>query len=262
MRRLVLWSAWSAALLLPAWAHGWGPNGHRVVGQIAQSHLSAHAAAQVREVLGHETLAQASTWADWIRSHPDWRHASPWHYVTIEDDETYESSSKNPAGDIVKAMERFRGVLQDDGAERQDRVEALRWLVHLVGDVHQPLHVGRGADRGGNLIEVRWFGEASNLHSVWDREMIASTDLSFTELAAFLDHPTSKQLTQWQATTPLDWVRESKALRPRVYDLGDKRLGYEYLFHNLPVVEERLLQAGVRLAGLLNSALAPSEAPE
>jgi hypothetical protein len=129
-------------------------------------------------------------------------------------------------------------------------------MVHFVGDVHQPLHVGRRADRGGNGVEVTWFRDQTNLHSVWDYLLIENERLSFSELAAFIDHPTLAELQAWQGSPVAEWVRESKAERERVYEIGDGKLGYAYAYENIPLVKRRLLQAGVRLAGLLNAIFA------
>lgn len=250
-------AAIALALVLPGTARAWGPNGHRVVGAIAENHLSEEALAAVRDLMGPESLARASTWADEIRSDPEWSRAAPWHYINIADDETLETTERNPRGDVLSAMERFERVLRDPEAPRQDRVEALRFLVHFVGDVHQPLHVGRSSDAGGNRILVLWFGEATDLHSLWDSGLIEARELSYTELVRFLDHPTPEQVADWQASGYRDWIAESFALRDEVYALGDRRLGYDYLRDKTPIVERRLLQAGVRLAGLLDSIFRP-----
>lgn len=239
----------------------WGPTGHRVVGRIAQNHLSPAAAAEVEALLGPRSLAQASTWADEIRSDPAWDHAAPWHYVSIGDDETYATSEKNPDGDILVALERFSATLADPEAPEKERRHALQWLVHLVGDLHQPLHVGRADDRGGNDILVLYFDEPANLHQVWDSRMIDSERLSFTEMARFLDHTTPEEVAATQQGTFLDWARESKALREEVYRLGDQRLSWSYLRDSMPIVRRRLLQAGLRLAGLLDELLAPEPTP-
>ncbi|HEX6901890.1 MAG TPA: S1/P1 nuclease [Thermoanaerobaculia bacterium] len=249
------------ALLLaaPAAANAWGPNGHRIVGRIAENHLTDEAARAVQCLLGPEGLAEAATWADEIRSDPAWRKADPWHYISIDDNETLETTARNPDGDVLEAMQRFEAVLRDPQAAPQAKREALRFLVHFVGDVHQPLHVGRRDDRGGNSIEVTWFSEKTNLHSVWDSHLIENEKLSFSDFAEFIDHPTLHELRTWQGATYAEWVRESKDLRARVYQIGDGKLSFQYAYRNMPTVKRRLLQAGVRLAGLLNSIFASSE---
>jgi hypothetical protein len=247
-------------LTAPASVLAWGPNGHRVVGRIAANHLTAAAAVAVASLIGPEGLDQASTWGDDIRNDPNWqpplKNPSPWHYISIDDQETLETTARDPDGDVLEAIERFSAVLRDPQATRPAKQEALRFLVHFVGDVHQPLHVGRRADRGGNTVEVTPFGEKTNLHSVWDSGLIESEKLSFSELAVFIDHPTLEELRTWQSAAPADWVGESKAVRDRVYKIGDGKLSYQYAFDHMPLIKRRLLQGGVRLAGLLNSIFA------
>lgn len=242
-------------ILGPSGAFAWGDLGHRVVGRIAQTHLSPEATRGVQELLGTETLAQASTWADFIRSDPDWRKADDWHWVTIPDGMTYEETEKNPRGDLIEALRRFEETLADDSRPVEERRHALRFLVHMLGDLHQPLHVGTGEDRGGNDEVVLWFDEAANLHSVWDTKILESEGLSFSELASFLMPASPEQLATWRQGTYLDWAEESRALRPLVYDLGNERLSWQYRHRALPVVHERLHQAGVRLAWVLNRVL-------
>ena len=249
------------ALLLsaPSSLFAWGSNGHRIVGRIAMNHLTDEAARAVECLLGPEGLDQASTWPDEIRSDPNWKKADPWHFLSIDDAETLETTARDPAGDVLEAIQRFTAVLRDPQATRESKQEALSFLVHIVGDIHQPLHVGRRADHGGNSVKVIWFKEESNLHTVWDSGMIDNERLSFSEFAAFIDHPTLQELQTWQNSAPADWANESKALRDRVYQIGDGKLSYEYVYRNIPLVKRRLLQGGVRLAGLLNSIFAQSE---
>lgn len=242
-------------------AAAWGPNGHRAVGQIAENHLTPEARAALEELMGPESLARAGTWADEIRSDPAWDHAAPWHYINVEDDETLETTRRSSRGDVLSAMETFEAVLRNPEAPREERIEALRFLVHFVADVHQPLHVGRGGDGGGNGVLVLWFDEPTNLHTLWDTHLVEHQALSFTELARFLDHPSPEEVAAWQDAGYEDWIAESFALRDRVYDLGDRRLGYRYAYHAVPVVERRLLQAGVRLAGLLDSIFRATSEP-
>ncbi len=125
-------------------------------------------------------------------------------------------------------------------------------LIHLVGDVHQPLHVGNGTDRGGNDVKVTYFWKSSNLHSVWDTGMIDGQNLSYTEYVAWIDHTSDAQITQWKNDDLMVWVKESISLRPQVYDLPEsKEINYRYNYNNIAAANERLLKAGVRLAGLL-----------
>lgn len=246
----------ASLLAAPTAAFAWGPNGHRIVGQIAANHLTDEAKRAVDCLIGPQSLAQASTWPDEIRSDPAWKRADPWHYISIDDEETLETTQRSPDGDVLEALLRFEGVLRDPLAAPQAKVEALKFFVHFVGDIHQPLHVGRRPDRGGNSIEVVWFKEATNLHSVWDSGLIENEQLSFTEFVSFIDHPTLEEIKTWQASTYTDWVRESRELRERVYKIGDGKLSYAYAYESIPVVKRRLLQAGVRLAGLLNTIFA------
>jgi nuclease S1 len=219
--------------------------------------MAPETARQVAALLGPERLAYVGTWADDIRSDPAWAKADSWHWVTIQPGQTYAESKKNPAGDVIEAIARFERILADTAAPRTERQQALKWLVHLVADVHQPLHVGRGDDRGGNEIVVLWFGEPSNLHSVWDSGLILRTELSSPELAEKADVATAEEAKAWQSSTALEWASESSALLDKVYTLGDRRLSFRYVFEQWPTVEKRIGQAGVRLAGLLDRLLGP-----
>ena len=242
-------------LLVPALAFSWGKTGHRVVGQIAENHLSPKAAKAVRELLGPDSLAEVSNWADEIRSDPSWKRADPWHYVNIPDGETYATMSKNPAGDVIVALKKFEATLRNPAAPKEERIQALKFMVHMIGDLHQPLHAGKRDDLGGNRVSVHWFRsvEATNLHTVWDDLLIEQEKLSFTEWTRFLDHPTAAEVKDWQATSYAGWMEESFKLRDRCYDFKPELpLSYEYVYKSMPIVKQRLLQAGVRLAGTLN----------
>jgi hypothetical protein len=253
-RRAFLTGLVLVAGLAPS-ASAWGPTGHRAVGRIAERHLTPRAARAVAELLGSEQLAYATTWADEIRSEPEWAKADPWHWVTISDGQTYDSAPRNPGGDVLEAIARFQSVLADRTAPKLERTQALKWLSHLVGDLHQPLHVGRGDDHGGNDVLVLWFGEPTNLHTVWDSKIIDGSQLSFSELADLVDHAGPEQVRAWQASGPRDWAVESQGLRSARYEMGDRRLSYRYVHDQWPTVQSRLLQAGVRLAGELNRML-------
>ncbi len=231
----------------------WGQIGHYITGEIAEHYLAGEAAIGVNRVLGNTSLAIASIWMDNIRSDPDYDHTHDWHWVTIPPGETYEEAEKNPNGDIIEALERKIGELKTGNLNEHEEREKLKMVIHMVGDIHQPLHVGTGEDRGGNDVRVRWMGENSNLHRVWDSDMINSFQLSYTELAREINHTTEEQIIKWQDSSVRDWAMESVSYRDCIYDLPDDRqIGWEYRYNNFDIVEKRLIQAGVRLAGVLN----------
>jgi len=239
----------------------WGPVGHRIVGQVAQKHLTTKTQSKVKELLGYETLAQVSNWPDFIKSDSNWRKASPWHYVSIPDGKTYSASKKNKKGDIVEAIARFTKILKDKKKSKKERAQALKFLVHFVGDIHQPLHVGHKHDKGGNAIKLTWFKKETNLHRIWDVDLISMQKLSYTEYTDFINHASKKEIMRWQKDDIQIWVKESMGLRKQVYDIvaNKKEYGkygeYKYNFKNIKTLNQRLLQAGIRLAGILNSAL-------
>lgn len=246
-------------LAVPGPAAAWGPLGHRITGQLAQEHISPRTREAIERILGVEDLAEASTWPDDMRSDPSpfWQvTANPWHYVTVPGTERYQHSHAPAEGDAVTALRRFERVLRDPVARREDKALALRFTVHIIGDLHQPLHAGHGgekADKGGNEFRVSWFRRETNLHSVWDSDLPGHKGLSYTEYAAWLKRRlTSAQLREWRQTDPVVWIAESTALRDRLYPESRAQLGYDYAYQQMPAVEQRLQMAGIRLAAYLD----------
>ena len=241
-------------LLLPTllFSNDWGKTGHRIVGEIAERQLTQEVKEMVYDILDGESLSSVSTWPDEMRSNPDFKSYDKWHYVNLPLDKEYPEIGHD-GDNIVRIIERATAILKSPTADKEMKKFYLKYLVHLVGDLHQPLHVGNGTDRGGNDVRVQWFGDGSNLHRVWDSEMIDSRQHDGRELADFSDDQLTEELIEeWQSTNWLDWAYESQALLPQVYDFEGDRMGYEYMFHNFETVELRILQAGVRLAGLIN----------
>lgn len=232
---------------------GWGLTGHRTVGEIATGYLSKKAKKKLDKILEHRSLAEVSNWMDEIKSDDRYDHTHDWHWVTIPTGMAYEETEKNPNGDIIKTIERLISELKAGGLTREKEAEHVMMLVHLIGDIHQPLHVGTGEDKGGNDVRVKWFWDNSNLHRVWDSGMIDGKKYSFTELAEAADNYSEETIEQWQNSTVRDWAQESMALRDQVYDLPeDKSINYEYQYKNWNTVKRRLAQAGARLAQVLN----------
>jgi len=233
-------------------SYGWGPTGHRTTGWIANKYLNKKARKAIEQLLQGQSLAIASTWMDDVRSDSTYNYMTDWHWVTVPFGETFEQTTKNPNGDIIQTLERIITELKSKKLTAQQQAERIRILIHLVGDIHQPLHVGGKNDKGGNDVKVNWFRAESNLHRVWDSDMIDDSKLSYSELGESLDKPTTAQLKAWQKATVREWAAESQGYKDQVYDIGNGRLGYRYSYLNFHIVRGRLLQAGVRLAGILN----------
>ena len=240
------------SVLMITESFGWGATGHRATGLIADRYLSGKARKKIKALLGQESLAMVSTWMDEIRSDSTYNYSNDWHWTTIPDGGKYEDVEVNPDGKVIMMIEKITAELKAGNLDPKKEAEYLKMLVHMIGDIHQPLHVGKPGDRGGNDVKVKWAGGDSNLHRVWDSDMIEDTQLSFTELVEFIPKPDATTVKNWQSTRAREWAKESMALRGDVYNIGNGSLGYRYSYKNLPTVKVRILQAGVRIAGLLN----------
>ena len=244
-------------LLLPllSFSNDWGKTGHRVIGQIAQDNLTETALKAVTELLDGETLATVSTWPDEMRSNPDFRPYDKWHYVNLPLDKKYHEV-EHTQNNIVTIIERAIDILKEPSFDREERVFYLKYLVHLVGDIHQPLHTGRAADYGGSTIKLYFGGRksnqsATNLHRLWDTNMIDNFKMSYTELSEYLQ---SYKIPDFPQGDAVCWANESHEIVNKVYaevKYGDE-LSYPYIFNNFYIVKQRLYQAGIRLANILN----------
>ena len=233
----------------------WGQTGHRVIGLIAEMHLTNNASSKIEKLLDGKSLAFVSTYADEIKSERSYSKYSPWHYVNYPLETRYNPANRDDAGDVIFGIEQCIEVLSDTTSSIEDQQFYLALLVHLIGDMHMPLHVGREEDRGGNNIKLSWFSKSTNLHRLWDSDLIESVNLSYTELAAELNKQLSKKkLKQFDAGTYLDWVEDSHEAAATVYasaKQGD-RLAFKYSYKYNDLLFTQLQKGGVRLARLLN----------
>jgi len=238
-------------LLLSQILFGWGKTGHRVVGEVAESYLTKNAKLQIKKILGHHDLAYVSNWADDIKSDPNWKHAWDWHFCTIPNGEKHVPGKYT--GDAIEKVNEFIETLKNKSASKDQKQIALKFLVHLVGDLHQPLHVGRKDDKGGNDINVKWFWEKTNLHSIWDTKLIEHQKLSYTEYTNFLlMNIDLGHIRDWQKDTLMTYIYESQDYRNQCYDFSDDNLKWEYFYQHRALLDLRLVQAGARLSGTLN----------
>jgi hypothetical protein len=267
------------SLLISAEVFAWGATGHRAVGEIALAHLTPQAKLKLKLIMKGESLAQTSTWADEIKSEPDtYKDTFNWHF-TDWPDEMKEHDETNSAGKLLTSINEQINLLKNPETSLEKKKSVVSFLAHLVGDLHMPLHVGNGLDRGGNLCKVTFHGKTMNLHSLWDEGLIEQSRLSFTELARFSSETkTQKDRRSAEEGSVVDWAKESKNLRAGVYPENVKntksnmstkeycldgnvsqdqmpKLGYEYSYRFFPVVKDQIYNAGIRLAHLLNQNL-------
>jgi len=238
----------------------WGLNGHRIVGEIAESYLSKKAKAAIYEILGNESVAMTSNWADFIKSDSAFNYLSTWHYINIKQGllktEFNTVLKKDSAANAWTKLNFLITALKNKQLAKDKKQMYLRLLIHIVGDIHQPLHVGQFEDLGGNRVRVLWFGDSTNLHSVWDEKMIESQKLSYTEYATAINHSTMNQRLSWQSQPMSEWFYESYVLAGKVYNSVTgtvPRLSFRYNFDYIDMLNNQLLKGGIRLAGLLNS---------
>ena len=259
--RLLVASAVATSLMVgPAW--GWGRLGHRVAGKIAEARLTPKARAAVASLLEPgETLADISTWADEVRR--DYPESGPWHYVNVPITEPrYDARFVPKEGCVITKIDDFRKILANPNVPRPERQKALKFLVHFVQDMHQPVHVGHRDDRGGNDLQVQFFGQGSNLHRVWDSGLLDRANRSENDWVDVVSKTITPELADaWSKGGPPDWANESLDIARGAYRNPPEnvelkkgaKLGQPYQDANLPLAERRVAQAGVRLAWILNT---------
>jgi hypothetical protein len=241
-------------------ARAFGPTGHRIVGHIADRYLCAQTRAALKPLLAGQTLADAGNWPDRIRRQPEWQHTRPWHYLNVGDQGSVARAAGHNDDNVLAALARFERELGDASLDDAERSRALRFVAHFVADIHQPLHVGRESDRGGNRIPVRVGKRKTSLHAVWDADVLRITGAQGPrEWASRQPVAPAADVRRQQRAGPLDWARESQALRPLVYAFdregeGPYSLPESYLAEARGLAGERLQIAGIRLAGRLNAA--------
>ncbi len=237
----------------------WSQIGHRVVGEVAESYLSCRAKRNIRKILGNESIAISSNWADFIKSDSTMNYLDPWHYINVKSGLNYTDFSNYLQQDtIVDAFTKLNFLikeLKNKQTPLDKKQMYLRLVIHIVGDIHQPMHVGRKEDLGGNKINVLWFNEPTNLHALWDEKLITYQKLSYTEYTASINFTDKKLRKQWQQQPMSEWLFESYQIADKLYagiTQPNQKLSYRYNYDHIDTLNLQLLKGGVRLAGILN----------
>jgi hypothetical protein len=244
--------------VLPLKSNAWGLLGHRVVGEIAERNLTAKAKKAVQAILGDTSMAIAANWADFIKSDTNYRYVSSWHYLDFKDGLSFNDIKlilvNDTTANVYNKTVWIIKELKNKKLSKDKQKFYLRLLIHFIGDMHQPLHHGNETDQGGNKVKVTWFGEATNLHSVWDSKLIEDQQLSYTEYSTLLNHPTAAQKLAWQKQPMSEWIYESYQVSRDIYanTPADSKLSYTYNYRWIDVANKQMLKGGVRLAGVLN----------
>ena len=244
---------------MPFAGHAWGVIGHRIVGQIADSYLTKKTRTELGKILGFESIAMASNWPDFIKSDPAYNYLSTWHYVNLMSglsfDEVKNFLTADTSTDAYTKINFLVNEFKTNKLLSQETKQLyVRLLIHIIGDIHQPMHLGRPDDRGGNAVKVKWFSDDSNLHSVWDGKLIDFQQLSYTEYAVAINHTTLAQRKAWQKQTLVDWIYDTYGITEKIYaDVKpDQRLDYLYNFKFIVPLNDQLVKGGVHLAGIFN----------
>ncbi len=232
----------------------WGATGHRTIGKIAEDYLKGKTKRKIAELLNGQSLALVSTFGDDIKSDKRYREFYTWHFVNMPFGVSYQDSEKNKDGDLVTGIKKCKEVILNENTSKEDKAFYLNLLVHLIGDLHQPMHVGRKEDKGGNTFQLQWFDNGTNLHSVWDSKMINHYNMTYTELAENADKITKEQVKYLQNGTVEDWVNETQTFAIKAYESAEigENLRYNYMYENFGLVRSQLQKGGIRLAKLLN----------
>jgi hypothetical protein len=236
----------------------WGYVGHKTVATIAENHLTPEAKAGIKELLGDQTISDVASWADEVRDKSEYKSTFQLHFINAPLGLTYQQFSDlieaQGEHNVYSGIRKYQEVITSSVTTKDQKAEALKFIVHFVGDAHQPFHVSRKEDKGGNTIQVQFDGKGTNLHSLWDSGLINKQGLPFDQMAKEYDNAIPTEIKKWQSDPMMQWMWESYQLSTKLYAEIDKNnvLGDEYYKQHITIVQQRIEMAGIRLAGVLN----------
>lgn len=241
-------------------AFGWGQKGHDTVAFIAENHLTETTRAAVDSILDGKSPVYWANWLDNASHTPEYAYTKTWHYKNVDADRTYDDMPANPAGDAVTAVKQQIEKLSDPATTKAEAALALKILIHVTGDMHQPMHMGHATDLGGNRVKLKYFNRDKNLHGIWDTDLLESAHRwSYTEWQQQLDRLNDVDEALTVQGSVDDWARETMEIARRCYDFFQPgiNVSYNQIAYWAPTIEQQLLRGGLRLAHLLNSIYDP-----
>ncbi|MBP3640045.1 MAG: S1/P1 nuclease [Muribaculaceae bacterium] len=241
-------------------AFGWGQKGHDTVAFIAENHLTETTRAAVDSILDGKSPVYWANWLDNASHTPEYAYTKTWHYKNVDADRTYDDMPANPAGDAVTAIKQQIEKLSDPATTKAEAALALKILIHVTGDMHQPMHMGHATDLGGNRVKLKYFNRDKNLHGIWDTDLLESAHRwSYTEWQQQLDRLNDVDEALTVQGSVDDWARETMEITRRCYDFFQPgiNVSYNQIAYWAPTIEQQLLRGGLRLAHLLNTIYDP-----
>ena len=262
MKKIIGSAMLLGAFLASESALAWGLTGHRVVSQIAEQHISKKTRKEITKIIGPQKLAYWANWPDFIKSDDSWKHADSYHYVNIPGDlnrQQFDAALEQTSDENMykKGLFLMNELKNNKNLTIEQKQHDLYFLIHILGDAHQPLHVGRPDDLGGNRIKVEWFRDKVNIHTVWDSKLVDFQNYSYTEFATVLDKKSKDDIEKLQTGSLEDWLFESYKKADKIYSQtpANENYSYDYNYKFSETLENQLLKGGLRLAKYLNDIL-------
>ncbi len=249
-----------AGVLTSSQAFAWGQKGHDTTAFIAEQHLTETTRAAVDSLLDDKSLVYWANWLDNASHTPEYNYSRTWHYKNIDADQSYDSAPDHQAGNVVTALRQNIVTLRSPRATKEQKALALKMVTHLMGDMHQPMHMGHATDLGGNKIQVKYFDTPTNLHSAWDSRLPeAAHKWSYTEWQQQIDRVTQAEIDTIIQGNIDEWARQTYNICTEIYKVTPKGtvISYDYIAQWTPTIEQQFLRGGLRLATILNAIFDP-----
>ena len=238
------------SLFITLKGYAWGPDGHKMVAEVAKKYLDKGVQDSVQKYLGSMSFEEAAVWMDEIKRDHSYDYMKSWHYINVDKDKTYV---KTDEPNVVNELEKSIAQLRNKKTLTKDEINNnIKIVFHLVGDLHMPLHAGYGSDRGGNDEKVDFMGKQKNLHHVWDEDIIKYKNITLDDCLKVGNKYSKAQIKELQKIDVVKWMNDSRSLLKDAYNFKDATITEEYINKSTPLIEKEIFIAGLRLASVLN----------